>query len=85
MKVNDVLQSLNAVLRERHKPWCVSFKAENSSQDSNYGIVFTVVIAPETDAVLIYEGSGATFDEALDIVQGRIIGGFPKENTGLSD
>ena len=82
--MNALLETMRQVLRERHKEiWCISFKAENSSQDSVYGVSFTVIIAPETDAVLKYEGYGANFDDAIEMLRRNVIGGYPKENAGV--
>lgn len=83
--MNNEISLMYAILNERHKPWLISFKAENSTQDGNFGIKFTVCQLPESDAILEYIGFGDTFEKAFDMLVNNVKNGYPKENWGDDD
>ena len=77
---DQLIKTMYAVLRLRYSPWNISFAISNSTQEGNFGALFKVIIAPETDAILEYTGWGKTFEEALFMLNDNVVAGNAKEN-----
>lgn len=73
--MNQIIQTLIQLVKERHtQPWSVdfSFTYDSEAQDDKYFCIIKGGI-PETDNVMMYRGTGMSFDDAFEAMRLNVI------------